>query len=246
MRRVRGFGAFLDRYRWDLLVWALVAIVAASGAVLAAVTATWWIAVLATAAATAIRLSLEIGRREHVAQLEQGVRMRARLAVGGAAEGLVLERTLWHDERATQQLRERLIAQRLGRDNPNVIPYVPSASWSIEDAVARGEDAFDVRAYVSGDWLGVEAELGRAHDAFASAVGPYVADLDAQTRRLVSECLFWLEAGKKDAARAFHVPYAPGTASEEEIDEVSRALYADFAGVHAAASELAVTAPHPA
>jgi hypothetical protein len=226
------------RYRHEIVSWALPAAIAAVGTLAAFLLATFWLAIVGTALGGAVRVGMEIGRRERTADLEQRLRTGAIGVVGLAARELVLERTLWRDEKATELLRRALIDGRLGRPkDPNYIPYVPTKSWSLEEAVELGE-RFDIRAHEAGDWLLVESELQRAHDDFASAVGPYTVDLDPDSRRSVAECLTWLGAAKQDSASAFRVLYVPGTSTDDEIREASDTLAGDLAGAAYAAREL--------
>lgn len=240
----RKFRQAVNRHRHDVITWAIAAAAAASISVIGLLVAVPWLAIPGAAVGALIRLARDIGRRERTAHLEQRLRNRATVAVGDVVQRLVLERTLWHDEKASEAIRARFIdtvvAKRFGRqpNESSLVPYVMSKSWSLEDVIQSGEDQFDVTRHEAGDWLNVGGELKHAHDDFAAAVGPYSVDLDADTRRAVSECLFWLESGKDAADRVFHVLYEPGKARPEEIGEAADTLWACFVGAHSAARDL--------
>src|SRR5205823_5886596 len=113
-RWTRGVGAAVRRNSYDVLAWALTAALAATGGLVAFTSGLPLVAIFTTVAAGAVRLGLEIGRRERTAGLGVRLNRHARIAVAAAVRRLVLERPLWHDERATRQLRQAFIDMRSG------------------------------------------------------------------------------------------------------------------------------------
>lgn len=234
--------AFVSRYRQELLSWALPGTIMAVGSVVALVLFAPWVAIVGTLIGGAVRVGLEIGRRDRIADIEETLRARAGAAVAGAAARLV-EQNLWQDEKATEATRkalvERIVAARMGQPALDYIPIVARKSWSLDDVVAQGPDAFDIRRHDAGDWLRVASELRRGRDRFRDSVGPHSPDLTAEARRLLTDCLESLSVAAEAAELAFHVLYPAAEGGSEAIDAASGVLFERLKVAHRNGSMIA-------
>lgn len=230
--RLRRLARAFARNRIDITVWAASAVVVVAGAVATLATSIPWFGAGAAVTAGLLRLGVEIGKRERVAGVREQLSSRAVEAVAAAAERHVLRHTIWRDEEASRIAWRAVLIER----KHDFIPMIPM--WSIEELVERGEERLDLRERKDGDWLAIGGELQKAHDNFAAAVGPYVADLVEDRRRYVSSCLLGLQSAKKSAEEAFRLLFKPEDATEIQIAVATHALFKDLQFVYTAARKL--------
>lgn len=213
-------------------MWALTALIAATGWIAALALAAPALGLVGTLVAGLTRVMFDIGRIERTADLQAELTRRALDAVADAADRHVLGHELWHDDEARLKAFMSVVPER------TFIPYLTWESWTVRSLIEDGEEKLAVSSRDRGVWLEVGRQLLSARDDFAAAIGPYSADLKPEVRRFTTAILSGLEDAKRDAHQVVAVTYKSGEHSPDEIAAARHALYEAVRYVYTAAHKL--------